>query len=85
MLKAHEKADLTQYREAGTNVFELLSEQGATCERTSIDEAYVDITALAAAAVPTLAASLAAAVTDVLTGTHAVGMERPVEITLSNR
>lgn len=73
---AHEKADLTQYREAGTRVFELLSEQGATCERTSIDEAYVDITALAAAALPTLADSLAAAPTDVLTGTHAVGMER---------
>jgi hypothetical protein len=53
-------------------VFELLSEQGATCERTSIDEAYVDVTALATAALPTLAAALAAAPTDVLQ-THAVG------------
>ena len=80
----HEKADLTRYRDAGTAVFELLSEQPGDiiCERTSIDEAYVDITALATACLPTLAASLgstteaAAPVTDVLTGTHVVGMER---------
>lgn len=45
---AHEKADLTIYRDAGTEVFELLDRQGAVCERTSIDEAYVDISKLAA-------------------------------------
>jgi DNA polymerase eta len=44
---ANEKADLTIYRDAGTQVFELLDKQGAVCERTSIDEAYIDITRLA--------------------------------------
>ncbi len=36
---AHEKADLTRYRDAGTAVFELLAARGAVTERTSIDEA----------------------------------------------
>lgn len=47
---ANEKADLTCYRTAGSDVFELLSRQGAICERTSIDEAYIDVTSLAVAA-----------------------------------
>ena len=79
----HEKADLTRYRDAGTAVFELLGAQEGdmVCERTSIDEAYVDVTALAAACLPTLEARLAATAaappaTDVLAGTHVVGMER---------
>lgn len=40
----HEKADLTRYREAGSEVFEICDTFGAGCERTSIDEAYLDIT-----------------------------------------
>lgn len=78
---AHEKADLTCYREAGTAVFELLSEQqGIVCERTSIDEAYLDITALATTLLPYLLITTNTTAknetpTDLWTGTHVVGME----------
>jgi len=78
---AHEKADLTRYREAGTAVFELLSEQqGIVCERTSIDEAYLDITALATTLLPYLLTTTTTTAknetpTDLWTGTHVVGME----------
>jgi nucleotidyltransferase/DNA polymerase involved in DNA repair len=70
---AHEKADLTVYRDAGTTVFELLDRQGAVCERTSIDEAYVDISDLAAE----LAAHGAAdpPTDEDLTGCHVLGVE----------
>ncbi|KAH7352835.1 hypothetical protein KP509_19G066100 [Ceratopteris richardii] len=40
---AHGKADLTQYRDAGSEVVAVLSRKG-TCERASIDEVYLDIT-----------------------------------------
>lgn len=40
---AHEKADLTIYRDAGSEVVDVLSRLGR-CERTSIDEVYLDIT-----------------------------------------
>jgi DNA polymerase eta len=43
----NEKADLTHYREAGTEVFSRLSSSAARCERTSIDEAYLDVTDMA--------------------------------------
>ncbi|CAM9610599.1 unnamed protein product, partial [Phaeothamnion confervicola] len=38
-----QKADLTVYRESGARVVGVLS-RGGTCERASIDEAYVDFT-----------------------------------------
>ena len=44
---AHEKADLTRYRDAGSDVFGICAELGASCERTSIDEAYLDVTDMA--------------------------------------
>ncbi|KAG6551273.1 hypothetical protein Mapa_007200 [Marchantia paleacea] len=40
---AHGKADLTIYRDAGTEVVEIFSRMGI-CERASIDEVYLDIT-----------------------------------------
>ena len=41
----NEKADLTLYREAGSKVFSICSElEGVICQRTSIDEAYIDVT-----------------------------------------
>jgi len=43
----NDKADLENYRVAGTHVFETCAELGAVCERTSIDEAYLDVTDLA--------------------------------------
>jgi DNA polymerase eta len=43
---AHKKADLTIYREAGAKVIKILARYGPT-ERASIDEAYVDLTAMA--------------------------------------
>lgn len=55
----NKKADLTRYREAGSEVFRICGEfQGAVCQRTSIDEAYLDVTE---AASEMLAASSAAA------------------------
>jgi DNA polymerase eta len=45
----NEKADLVHYREAGTDVFSRFSESGVRCERTSIDEAYLDVTEMAMA------------------------------------
>eukprot|EP00250_Pteridium_aquilinum_P034599 c7805_g1_i1 orf=558-2945(-) len=45
---AHGKADLTQYRDAGSEVVEVLARKG-TCERASIDEVYLDITEASAA------------------------------------
>ena len=41
------KADLEYYREEGEKVFDFCSKLGAVCERTSIDEAYLDVTDLA--------------------------------------
>ena len=41
-----EKANLSKYREAGREVIEVLLESGATVERASIDEAYLDLTKL---------------------------------------
>jgi len=41
---ANEKADLTRYRNAGSSVFEVCARHSDLCERTSIDEAYLDIT-----------------------------------------
>lgn len=43
---AHGKADLTIYRDAGAAVIKVLSKSGI-CERASIDEAYLDVTAAA--------------------------------------
>jgi len=43
---AHGKADLTIYRDAGAAVIKVLSKSGV-CERASIDEAYLDVTAAA--------------------------------------
>lgn len=40
---AHGKADLTQYRDAGSEVVAVLARKGI-CERASIDEVYLDIT-----------------------------------------
>jgi len=41
-----EKADLSKYRDAGKEVIEVLVGFGAVVERASIDEAYIDITAM---------------------------------------
>jgi DNA polymerase eta len=43
----HCQADLTRYREAGSEVFEICHSFGSGCERTSIDEAYLDISTTA--------------------------------------
>jgi DNA polymerase eta len=45
---AHGKADLTIYRDAGSQVQKILA-RGGRCERASIDEAYIDVTEAAAA------------------------------------
>ncbi|KAF8071262.1 hypothetical protein HT031_001345 [Scenedesmus sp. PABB004] len=61
------KADLTIYREAGEAVIAILAgRDGVTCERASIDEAYLEVTAaarqlLAGAAAARVAAAAAAA------------------------
>ena len=44
--EARGKADLTKYREAGKEVIQVLLQFGGTVERASIDEAYVDLTAV---------------------------------------
>ena len=41
-----EKANLSKYRKAGREVITVLLESGATVERASIDEAYLDLTKL---------------------------------------
>lgn len=69
---ANEKADLTIYRDAGTQVFELLDKQGAVCERTSIDEAYIDISTLAREVLKRGAAD--APSEDDLQGCHVLGI-----------
>lgn len=38
------KADLTQFREAGVEVMEVLAKFTENLERASIDEAYMDLT-----------------------------------------
>lgn len=35
---------MSRYRDAGTEVFEICNDVADICERTSIDEAYLDIT-----------------------------------------
>jgi len=45
---SHHKSDINLYREAGAAVVEVLSEFATACERSSIDEVYVDITEAAA-------------------------------------
>jgi DNA polymerase eta len=40
------KADLSKYRNAGKEVIQVLLQFGATVERASVDEAYLDLTAL---------------------------------------
>ncbi|KAG0622952.1 hypothetical protein M758_3G136200 [Ceratodon purpureus] len=45
---AHGHADVSIYRDAGTEVYEVLSRAGV-CERASIDEVYLDLTEAAAA------------------------------------
>jgi DNA polymerase eta len=54
---AHGKADIQIYRDAGAAVISVLS-SGAICERASVDEAYLDVTA---GAQQLLAAAAAAA------------------------
>ena len=44
--ESRDKADLTKYRRAGREVIEVLLASGATVERASIDEAYLDLTKL---------------------------------------
>merc|ERR1719189_2129889 len=41
-----EKANLSKYRKAGREVIEVLLDSGATVERASIDEAYLDLSRL---------------------------------------
>ena len=40
------KADLTKYRNAGREVIQVLMQFGCVVERASIDEAYIDLTAI---------------------------------------
>jgi DNA polymerase eta len=40
------KPNLTRYRDASVDIFNVLSNAGATCERGSIDEAYLDVSDL---------------------------------------
>ena len=42
--ESREKADLTQFREAGVEVMEVLAKFTENLERASIDEAYMDLT-----------------------------------------
>lgn len=44
--EVRQKADLTKYRDAGKEVIQVLLQFGAVVERASIDEAYLDISAL---------------------------------------
>lgn len=51
----NKKADLTKYRQAGGEVFSICGKhEGAICQRTSIDEAYLDITEAATRLLQTL-------------------------------
>ena len=49
--EVREKADLTKYRRAGREVIEVLPAGGATLERASMDEAYLDLTRLVEAGI----------------------------------
>ncbi|BFI31800.1 DNA polymerase eta [Marchantia polymorpha subsp. ruderalis] len=72
---AHGKADLTIYRDAGTEVVEIFSRMGI-CERASIDEVYLDITEAAVVRLmhsPPYAADHYSA--EVL-GTHIIGLDK---------
>lgn len=42
--EARGKANLTLYREAGAEVIAVLSRLCQSCERASVDEAYLDLT-----------------------------------------
>eukprot|EP00878_Enallax_costatus_P038592 GHUV01043953.1.p1 GENE.GHUV01043953.1~~GHUV01043953.1.p1 ORF type:complete len:184 (-),score=75.38 GHUV01043953.1:69-620(-) len=53
---AHGKADIGIYREAGAQVISVLS-NGVICERASVDEAYLDVTATAQQMLATAAAA----------------------------
>ena len=44
---SHKKSDISLYREAGAEVVTVLARFATACERSSIDEVYVDITAAA--------------------------------------
>jgi hypothetical protein len=69
---AHGKADIQIYRDAGAAVISVLSANGVICERASVDEAYLDVTA---GAQQLLAAAAAAA-----DGNDAAGVAAGVEV-----
>jgi membrane protease subunit (stomatin/prohibitin family) len=69
---AHGKADIQIYRDAGAAVISVLSANGVICERASVDEAYLDVTA---GAQQLLAAAAAAA-----GGNDAAGVAAGVEV-----
>ena len=77
---SHHKADLTIYRDEGKAVIDILMRRVAVVERASIDEAYMDLTAEAAALLASrgLAACCAAAA-----GSHVGGVEEMPEVKLS--
>ncbi len=77
---SHQKADLTIYREEGKAVIDVLARKIKVVERASIDEAYLDLSAEAAAllAARGLAACCAAA-----GGTNVAGVEDMPEARLS--
>lgn len=68
----NEKPNLTRYRDASVKIFEVLRSFGTVLERASIDEAYLDVTALVAervASAPPLAERVFVGV--VVSGTEA--------------
>ncbi|KAL2633745.1 hypothetical protein R1flu_005224 [Riccia fluitans] len=70
---AHGKADLSIYRDAGTEVVEIFSRMGI-CERASIDEVYLDITEAASKRLMQSHPDAGAAYSEEVLRTHVVGI-----------
>ncbi|KAH9315698.1 hypothetical protein KI387_024325, partial [Taxus chinensis] len=75
---AHGKADLTLYREAGSEVVSVLARKGR-CERASIDEVYLDITDAATALLSELSLESIELFSDELLKTHILGFQKETE------
>jgi len=68
-----DKADLTKYRNASKEVMQVLRRFGGVVERASIDEAYIDLTAVVESRMGSIVDKSELAVVNQLGNTHVVG------------
>ena len=78
----HGKADLEIYRTAGSAVVAVLG-RGGTCERASVDECYVDVTAAATQRLREAQAGAGAAALLALAAAHVAGVTDDTANTVS--